>query len=124
MDYEILGRKVATYYPEVAKELSGEPALTDFDLIPEIFKNHFEAKELENLAKIAIIVKLYDPDALDGWKLLKRGILPRLALLLGVKTCTISNHVTSARGYMLVYQGFKNTVEGTANKIAAYYSKQ
>lgn len=124
MNYEVLGRKVAMYYPEVAKELSGQPALTDFDLIPEIFKNHFEGKDLENLAKIAIIVKLYDPDALDGWKWIKRGVLPRLALLLGVKTCTISNHIKDARSYILIYQGFKDTVEGTAKKIAVYYSKQ
>jgi hypothetical protein len=117
----LLGRKVRTIYPDLARELEREPKLTDISLIPQIIKTHYRPSD-DRFIFLGAILNLYDPDVLDGWKRnLCKGIRPKMAELFGVTHTAISNNVATIQNYMLIYKKFKDSVEQLSDEIEETY---
>jgi hypothetical protein len=118
----ILGYKLRVLYPELVKELEKKPRLSDISAIPELIKTYYDPAD--RLVFLAVILNLYDPDVLAGWKRnLCRGIRSQLAELFDVSPTAISNTVGTAQNYMLIYKNFKDKVERLSNEIAEIYCK-
>lgn len=126
---ELIGYKLRALYPELAKELTSSQMLADLSLIPTIYETHFKnAPKSEDerfngrLIFVGVILKLYDPDTLEGWKRnMVKGIRNQLAGIIGVTPTAISNHIGTVQNYMLIYQKFKDKVENLSKEIAEVY---
>lgn len=127
INYEILGRKVSELYPEIAKELIKSPQLCDISLIEEIHDHHFSENQSakSKLIFIAVILQLYDPDVISGWKMLCKssGIRSKLAILLNVSCPQISNHIQTVRNYYTIYRKFKTEVDYFSDLITKQYQE-
>ncbi len=128
INYQILGRKFYVLYPELAgKHINeSEPILTDINLIDEIFHEHFSKAKFNyqtRLTFIAVVLKLYDPDMLGGWKTkLCIGVRSRLSQLAGVRDEAISNNLRIVRNYYEIYKGFKEKVDYFTREITNQYA--
>lgn len=126
INYEILGRKVSELYPNIAKELVKSPQLCDISLIEEIHDQHFSDKQSakSKLIFIAVILQLYDPDVLSGWKRnLCRGIRNHIAILFSVSDTAISNNIQTVRNYYAIYRKFKTEVDYFSDLISKEYAE-
>lgn len=130
INYEILGRKVAILHPDIAERLNSSPKLTDVLLVSEIFRRVSETELSGNRYNfnhthliIGVILNLYDPDVLEGWKRnLCRGVRSQLALCFNVCDTAISNNIQTVRGYYLTYRKFKESVDYISAQISEEYS--
>ena len=122
MKFETLGRKVAVKYPELVEELLVPPLLTNKDLIPEVLNKQFAGKEIEKYEVIAVVLRLFDPEVLEGYKSkVMPGTRTNLSNYFGVSGTAISNNVASIKNYWHVYRKFKEKVEDMAFEIAGKY---
>ncbi len=126
-NYEILGRKVKMLYPEIAEKLISKPVLSDIEKIPDIFCTcHFNQNtdHKTKLFFIAVILKLYDPDVLAGYKRnLSKGIRGRIAVLFGSSETAISNNIKTVRDYYSVLRWFYSDVNYIYQEISKVYSE-
>jgi len=129
---ELLGFKLRALYPELARDLTNVQILSDCSLLPEIYNRYFRNYP-ENKSErikgsylfVAVILKLYDPDMLQGWKRnMIHGLRNPIAELLEVSPNAISNQIITVQNYMLIYQKFKDRVEVLSKEIAEIYSKK
>lgn len=126
INYNAIGRKVAALYPELVKEMMVSPALEDINLIPEIFSNHFKdpSDSEKRMVFIGVILSLYDPDVLAGWKpTLKYGIRTQIAKIYSVGETVISHNLQTVRNYYLIYKKYKSQVDTITNQIKEEYEK-
>ena len=124
--YEILGRKVAELYPEIAEKLRVESKIKDLELISEIHDLYFNSTDSSKSKHIfiAIILNLYDPDVLTGWKRnLYKGVRHRLAGMFSVSDTAISNNIQTVRNYILIYRKFKTEVDYFSTEISKQYQE-
>jgi len=124
INYEILGRKVAELYPNITKELVKTPTLSDVTLLTEIYHQQFSIRSdaKSKLIFIGVILHLYDPDVLSGWKRnLCRGIRSQLAMLFNVSDTAISNNIQTVRNYYMIYKKFKTEVDYISEEISKQY---
>ena len=127
VNYEILGRKVAELYPDIAEKLIVSPVLSDTGFITEIKEIYFSDSQStkSKLVFIAVILNLYDPDVLSGWKRnLCNGVRHILASLFGVSDTAISNNIQTVRNYYTIYRKFKTEVDYFSSEIGKEYAKQ
>jgi len=125
INYEILGRKVAELYPVITKELVRTPIFCDVSLLTEIHNQHFSDRKgaKSKLIFIGVILQLYDPDVLSGWKRnLCRGIRSQLAMLFNVSDTAISNNIQTVRNYYMIYKKFKTEVDYISDEISKQYA--
>lgn len=124
INYEILGRKVAELYPDIAEQLTVRARITDMELISEIHDQYLnsESSTKNKLIFIGIILSLYDPDVITGWKHnLCKGVRHRLASLFSVSDTAISNNIQNVRNYYAIYKKFKIEVDYISNEISQRY---
>lgn len=101
------------------------PALNNTELIPQIFNLHFAGRcQLSIREKIGVVLRLFDPGALDGSKPIDRGILFRLFSEIEIHPKQLVVYLVSAPSYMMIYRSFKDAVETKAKEIGEYYSKK
>lgn len=124
-NYEILGRKVAELYPDIAQKLIVHSVLSDPELITELRELYFEHIDStkSKLVFIALILNLYDPDVLTGWKRnLCKGVRHTLAGMFSVSDTAISNNIQTVRNYYAIYRKFKTEVDYFSSEISKVYA--
>lgn len=115
INFDVLGRKLLKQYPYIANQLIIQPRLTNLNLVPEIFQ-HFndridESQRDKTLIFLAVVVKLYDPDVIDGWKpRLIKGLRQQLSMTIGIQPTQISHLLQKVRDYSIIYADFANRV--------------
>lgn len=125
----MLGLKVRTLHPDLAEELLKSPRLKDAQLVPEIFNRVSEIDITGNRYAfnkthliVAVILHLYDPDVLEGWKRnLCRGVRSQLSACFDVCDTAISNNIMTVKNYYLTYRKFKEKVDLISDEIAEHY---
>ena len=123
-DYTILGRKVVSIYPEIAKNLTIEPLLSDLRLIPLIFeKMPLKCEKDARFIFIGVILSLYDPDVLNGFKTnLRYGVRGELAKIFKISETVISHNLQTVRNYYMIYRKFKTSVDYISHQISEEYA--
>ena len=118
IDDRILGAKLKDRYPDIAKSLVSEPILFDLDLLPRIKeiiesdirvseKGEFERKELI----VAVILKLYDPYHLEGYKKMKRGLPKAISELFPHSSKSLISHLSrKVNNLISIYRTFEQDV--------------
>ena len=127
INYETLGRKVAELYPDIAKQLIITPTLCELSLIPEIFSTHFKDSTESNsrFVFIGVILSLYDPDVLTGFKTnLRYGVRSEIAKIFSVSDTVISHNLQIVRNYYMIYRKFKTSVDYISHQISEEYAIQ
>ena len=125
-NYEILGRKVAELYPDIAQKLRVTSILIDPELITDIRERYFSSTDStkSKLVFIAVILNLYDPDVLTGWKRnLCKGVRHCLASQFSVSDTAISNNIQTVRNYYTIYRKFKIEVDYFSEQISKDYQE-
>lgn len=120
INFETLGRKVAELHPDIAKQLVVIPTLCDLSFISQIFDAKFRESKEPNarFVFIGVILSLYDPDVLSGWKSnLKCGIRKKLANIYSVDDTVISHNLQTVRNYYMIYRNFKKSVDYISSQI-------
>ena len=123
---EILGRKVRELYPEIAEKLTVIAALSDLELITDIHDQYFSSEQStkSKLIFVSVILNLYDPDVLSGWKRnLCKGVRHRLASMFCVSDTAISNNIQTVRNYYTIYRKFKTEVDYFSKEISKQYQE-
>ena len=114
INFDVLGKKLLQQYPYIANQLIIQPKLTSTSLIPDIhdlFEEQFKTNQRDKqLVFICVIVRLYDPDALEGYKPLKKGLRKILSETLNLYPTQISHHLQKVRDYLPIYADFANHV--------------
>ena len=98
-----------------------------FIVATEIFNIHFKDQSDSNsrYTFIAVILSLYDPDILQGWKVnLKYGIRKQIALLYSVDETVISHNLQTVRNYYAIYRNFKKSVDYISDQIKEQYAER
>ena len=125
-----LAKKVRVLYPDLVNELEREPRIKDIGFMPKVCQT-IEKIELPDNGRysfnrnhliIGVVLCLYDPDVLEGWKTkLNRGIRGKLATYFNVCPTAISNHIVTVRGYYQTIKKFKDYTDSISNQIAEFY---
>jgi len=127
INYETLGRKVAELYPDIAKQLHVKPDLNDLSIIQQIFDSRFKDNPDTNkrFIFIGVVLSLYDPDILRGWKqYLNRGIRRELSSICGVSETAISHNLQTVKDYYNIYVTFKKSVDYISALIKEEYASK
>lgn len=128
IDYALLGRKLVKEYPYLADELIQPPKLIEMNLIPEIWD--YYCKIFEGIDKdrtiifIAVTVKLFDPDAVDGWKPMKHGLRNEISKASNICHTQVSHLLKAARTYNTLYPRFKENIETYFDVIHKKFNDQ
>lgn len=129
INYSQLGRSLVKKHPDLAKELieSSKPVFDNFDLIPilrDIYDQYTDQPECTKetteyrLIFIAVIIRLYDPDAIgNGKRYMRAGLRIKLSETLELSPCRISNLFQMVRDYFHIYSSFTNRVGYFYTKI-------
>ncbi len=124
-DYELLGRKLVSNYPAIAKDLIQHPVLYDMSLVPLIAEHVFNHKILIGKTKtekkeylVAIILMLYDPEMLSGFKRrMRTGLRSELNKIIAGCPTVISNIYRKVEILLKVYKDFNSEVERIVDEI-------
>lgn len=129
INYSQLGKSLVEKHPDLARKLieSSRPAFNNFQLIPqirEIYDRYIDPpattkdRTYYRLVFIAIIVRLYDPEALASRKkYMRAGLRKHLAETLQLSKGRISNLFQMVRDYTSIYPSFVRKVGYFYNKI-------
>lgn len=129
INYEIIGRKLKVFDPATFKELNDIPKLSDISVICQILEDisclQFKSNFTKEYIYLAIILKLYEPDVLNGWKrgMAKNGLRPILSDYFACCTSNISNYIPRVRNCYLIYKVFKEEVDYIALEIGEKYAR-
>jgi len=128
INYKILGQKLIEKHPEIAKDLVNRAVLYDLGIIPEITDiifchdkiqgiNDFEKREII----LAVILKLYDPDHLEGYKKMKSGLRGSIAILFKCSPTRITHLSQKVNNLLSIYKDFEVNVDYFVNLIIEKY---
>lgn len=126
-NYEIIGRKLKVLDPDKFNELNDIPVLSDISIIPKILTEiscyTFESNFTKAQTTIAIMLRLYEPDVLNGWKkgIDRNGTREELSRHLSKAPGKISDYIAKVRNYYLIYKRFHNEVDYIASEIGRKY---
>lgn len=126
--YKILGKKLIEKHPEIAKNLMSKPILLDISHLPAIKKliekdertlqkSQFEKREVV----VAVILKLYDPDSLEGYKNMRKGLRTAISTLYLCKSDLISHISRKVNNLLSVYKDFQSDVNYFVETISELF---
>ncbi len=124
INYELLAKKLIIKHPELARELINAPKLEDTTFLPEIRKAIESDERLKGASKyekrdavIAVILTLYDPDHLEGYKKMRNGLRLSLSKLFSCNPVIISYLSKKVNNLLVIYTDFKDDVRYFADLI-------
>jgi len=128
INYEVLGKKLIERYPTVAKELIQLPALQDLKLLPAIQELIYsnirilpKSKTIKKEYLVSILLTLYDPDCLAGYKKMRKGLRKAISELLNCDPSLISHNIKKVNIYIAVYEEFADNTRYLADIIKERY---
>lgn len=131
INYEILGKKLVEKYPVIAKELIAQPLIYDLSKLDSIKQIIYSDPILLNKTQsekkeyfVAVTLKLYDPDHLNGYKKIRKGLRREITNLFNCSPSLISNLSKKVTILLTVYKDFENEVNYFADRISKEFAKQ
>ncbi len=104
INYEILYRKLDKKYHHIVEELVQFPKVENLGLLPKIkrvvYSSPLISFKRENLKKeyfVAVVLTLYDPDHLKGYKKIRSGLRVEISKQLGCSPTLISHISTNLK---------------------------
>lgn len=123
---KVFRKKVERLYPEIAGKVTETPQFSDTGKVPYLFGLFSELfgiskSELDSEAKIlfaGIILKLYDPDFISGFrKKVRDGLRPAVASIFGIEENAATWWFGNASARLRIYRDFAEAVESASTKI-------
>lgn len=121
---KVFRKKVERLYPEIAGKVTETPQFSDTGKVPYlfgVFSELFGISELDSEAKIlfaGIILKLYDPDFISGFrKKVRDGLRPAVASIFGIEENAATWWFSNASARLRIYRDFAEAVESASTRI-------
>ena len=125
---KLFRKKVEKLYPTVAQDVVQFPTLTDTSFIPELHrrfskvvnKSAMKGSELHELRAlfVAVALKLYDPDYVDGYKTrVANGLNDEISQLFEIEKSTCSWLINQAAGRIRIYKEMAEAVQEICDEI-------
>lgn len=122
---KVFRRKVEKLFPEVAEQVTIRPLLTDFNNISCLYNCFVRLvkplKDSDNEFRVlffGVILKLYDPDYVAGFK--KKtidGLRPVMAKLFDISEESVSWWFSQAVGRMSVYKNISDNIDMISREL-------
>jgi len=125
---KLFRKKVEKLYPKVAQNVVQTPTLSDTSFIPELYRRFSivvnksaskgsESTELRALF-VAVALKLYDPDYVDGYKTkVMNGLNDEISQLFGIEKSTCSWLINQATGRIRIYKEMAEAVQEICEEV-------
>lgn len=125
---KLFRKKVEKLYPTVAQNIVPLPTLSDTSFIPELFRRFskvvnnsaMKGSELQELRAlfVAVALKLYDPDYVDGYKTrVINGLNDEISQLFGIEKSTCSWLINQAAGRIRIYKEMAEAVQEICTEL-------
>ncbi len=126
---KLFRKKVEKLYPEISEKVNVTPRLSNLELIEILFAfyvDHLEVPERGSeqsefrLLFIGIVLKLYDPDYLSGFKKKVRdGLSGSLGSVLDINDSGMSWWFSQVSGRLRIYKDFSDAVDTFSNLLVS-----
>jgi hypothetical protein len=125
---KVFRRKVEKLYPEIAESVTNSPIFTDVDSISGLYNCFVRLvkplKDSDNEFRVlffGVILKLYDPDYVAGFrKKVKDGLRPVMAKLFCIEEETVSWWFSQVKGRMLIYKDIADNIDVICHKLTEF----